>query len=103
MSGERSVTMLHVSDMQFGDKHRFGAEGLTAADRRLSTLAARLLDDINVLREEHGLSPDLVVASGDLAEQARPQEFSLVRDFLAELADGLELGRERIVIVPGNH
>jgi 3',5'-cyclic AMP phosphodiesterase CpdA len=103
MSGERSVTLLHVSDMQFGAKHRFGADGLTSGDRRFSTLAARLLDDIEVLRAEHGLRPDLIVASGDLAEHAKPREFAQVRDFLAELADGLNVPRYRVVIVPGNH
>ncbi|MEV8631077.1 pentapeptide repeat-containing protein, partial [Streptosporangium sp. NPDC051023] len=103
MSTERSITVLHVSDMQFGREHRFGAEGVTAGDRRFSSLAARLLEDVAWLGEEHGVRPDLVVASGDLAEWALPTEFARVGEFLTELSEGLELGRERVVMVPGNH
>ena len=97
------VTILHVSDMQFGAQHRFGADGITPGDRRNSTLAARLLGDLEHLSGEYGLAPDLVVGSGDLTEQAKREEFDQAYDFLAELADGLGLGRHRVAIVPGNH
>src|ERR1022692_1730790 len=97
------VTVLHVSDMQFGAMHRFGGDGVTAGDRHLGGLAARLLRDLAHLKDEYGLTVDLVVASGDLAEQARPTEFEQVHDFLVELSDGLGLGRDRVVMVPGNH
>ncbi|MEV5410559.1 pentapeptide repeat-containing protein, partial [Thermopolyspora sp. NPDC052614] len=103
MSGKSSITILHVSDTQFGAKHRFGAEGLTAADRHLSQLHTRLLDDIRWLEDKHGLRPDLIVASGDLAETGARSEFALVRDFLTGLAQGLGLSRDRVAMVPGNH
>jgi 3',5'-cyclic AMP phosphodiesterase CpdA len=103
VSGRTSITILHISDTQFGAKHRFGNEGLTAGDRRLSRLVSRLLEDIALLRRTHGLEPDLIVASGDLAETGSRSEFQQVRDFLAELAAGLGLDRNRVVMVPGNH
>ncbi|MFF3439391.1 pentapeptide repeat-containing protein, partial [Streptosporangium sp. NPDC002721] len=89
--------------MQFGKEHRFGGEGLTAEDRRHSSLTARLLDDVAWLQGEHDVRPDLVVASGDLAEWALPTEFKKVADFLGEVAKGLGLGKGRVAMVPGNH
>ncbi|MFF5112380.1 metallophosphoesterase [Streptosporangium sp. NPDC000509] len=103
MTGRNSITILHVSDMQFGKEHRFGTEGVTAGDRKHSSLAARLLEDVAWLQDEHGVRPDLVVASGDLAEWALPSEFRKVREFLSEVTEGLGLDRGRISMVPGNH
>jgi len=103
VSSRSSVTILHISDTQFGSKHRFGNDGLTSGDQRFSRLATRLLDDIDLLRKEQGLTPDLIVVSGDLAETGSRSEFTQVRDFLAELTEGLRLGRDRVAIVPGNH
>ena len=103
LTAPAGLTVLHVSDMQFGAHHRFGKDGMTEADRRHDTLAARLLDDLDWLRREHRLAPDLVVVAGDLAEWAMPAEYEAVYEFLTALRDGLGLPTERIVIVPGNH
>jgi 3',5'-cyclic AMP phosphodiesterase CpdA len=97
------LTVLQVSDLRFGALHRFGAEGLTEADRRHDRLAARLLDDLAGLRGSDGLVPDLVVVAGDLAEAAKPVEYEAAHAFLCALRDGLGLPTERIVVVPGNH
>jgi len=72
MSTKPAITVLHVSDMQFGAKHRFGSPEGTPADRQHATLAARLLTDLHHLRDHYDLAPDLIIASGDLAEQAKP-------------------------------
>ncbi|MBW8487233.1 pentapeptide repeat-containing protein, partial [Actinomadura parmotrematis] len=103
MPSEGSVTILHLSDLQFGEKHRHGREGVTAGDRRLSSLAARLLDDLKDVRRAEGIAPDLVVVSGDLAERARPAEYEQVGEFLTDLTAGLGLDAGRTVMVPGNH
>ena len=97
------VTVLHLGDLQFGAHHRFGAGGLSEADRRHDALAARLLDDLAGLRRSHGLVPDVVVVAGDLAETAKPVEYDAAYAFLCALRDGLDLPTERIVVVPGNH
>lgn len=60
------LTILHISDIQFGHKHRCGRLG-DASDAALDTLLARLIRDLDDLREGHGLKPDLLVVSGDLA------------------------------------
>ena len=102
MPGE-AITILHLSDPQFGHNHLFGSSGLTVDDQHLDSLFARLHEDLRGLAEAGGLRPDLVVVSGDLAEWARPSEFEQVREFLEQLAAALDLPRRRVLVVPGNH
>ena len=98
-----AVTVLHVSDMQFGANHLFGGNGLTGADQAYDTLFSGLHDDLARLARSPGLRPDLVVVTGDLAEWARPAEYEQVLQFLTELAGTLGLDRRRVAVVPGNH
>ena len=99
------MTVLHLADTQFGRYHDFERKGLTRADRDHDRLAARLLDDLDRLCGGRGAVPvpDLVVVAGDLAEWALPEEYAAVAAFLADLRRGLDLGPERLVLVPGNH
>jgi 3',5'-cyclic AMP phosphodiesterase CpdA len=103
MHPSRAITILHLSDTQFGRNHRFGRLGLPEPDAPFDTLFARLRDDLQYLKSEHGLVSDLLVASGDLAEWGKKKEFDDVLDFLSRLTEVLGLRRERVVIVPGNH
>jgi len=103
MRPARAITVLHISDLQFGRNHRFGRLGLPEPEAAFDTLFARLRDDVEYLKDKHGLVPDVVIASGDLAEWARKKEFDDVLDFLTRLTGVLGLARERVVIVPGNH
>jgi 3',5'-cyclic AMP phosphodiesterase CpdA len=98
-----AVTLLHVSDPQFGKNHIFGGNGGTPADQAYDTLVVRLIDDLGRMRESYGLRPDLMIVTGDLTEWARPAEFAEVRRFLVEVSEFLGLARDRVVIVPGNH
>src|SRR5262249_53098883 len=97
------LTVLHVSDMQFGARHLFGGNGLTPADQAYDTLFQRLHDDLDRLAGEHGLRPDLMVVTGDLAEQGLPGEFGRAFEFLAALTDAVSLPRRHVAVVPGNH
>jgi 3',5'-cyclic AMP phosphodiesterase CpdA len=72
-------------------------------DRAHDTLAARLIDDLGGLADREGIRPDLVVLSGDLAEQARPSEFGQVRESVTAVASALGLKPDRVAMVPGNH
>jgi hypothetical protein len=63
----RSLTILHLSDVQFGKNHVFGGAGLTDADPHLDSLFVRLHDDLDELREREGVAPDAVVVSGAAA------------------------------------
>uniref|UniRef100_UPI002AD4AF39 TIR domain-containing protein n=1 Tax=unclassified Frankia TaxID=2632575 RepID=UPI002AD4AF39 len=100
---EPAVTVLHISDTQFGAHHVFGRAGRTETDRAHASLFARLHDDLRGRAETEGLRPDLVVVTGDLAETGDEGEFDQVYDFLVALAERLELDRNRFVVIPGNH
>jgi WD40 repeat protein/3',5'-cyclic AMP phosphodiesterase CpdA len=102
-AGEATVTILHVSDMQFGREHRFGRLALGGADEPFDTLLRRLTDDLDVLRKEEGIVPDLVALTGDLAEWAMPKEYADVLRFCEGVQAHLGLTRDRILVIPGNH
>ncbi|MCP4663314.1 MAG: metallophosphoesterase, partial [bacterium] len=91
------ATVLHLSDPQFGLHHRFGSE------QSFDTLQSRLREDLGGLRDDKGLGPDLLIVTGDLAERGLKSELEEVLRFLDGLTDFLELGRDRVVVVPGNH
>jgi Trypsin-like peptidase domain/Calcineurin-like phosphoesterase len=97
------LTLLHVSDSQFGRNHIFGGNGLTPADQARDTLHARLHEDLARLSNEDGLHPDLIVVTGDLAELGLRSELDQAFAFVAALAEAVELPRHRVAIVPGNH
>ncbi len=102
MADERSLTLLHVSDMQFGRHHQF-PQDTEAPPNEFDTLLERIWDDIDALRKSEGLQPDLLVCTGDLAEWAWPTEFADAFRFLDSLAKKLGLGRDRVITIPGNH
>ena len=80
------LTILHLSDPQFGQNPAATAgTGLTAADRYRDSFFARLHEDLAKLAGTHGLRPDLIVVTGDLAERGLPSEFGQVNDFLEQL------------------
>jgi WD40 repeat protein len=105
--GPEPITLLHLSDLQFGRHHRFGRLGAAEAhpDAAFDTLLARLQQDLRDLVDEHGqpLRPELVLLTGDLAEWGRKSEMEDVLRFTRALAEALALPPERLVIIPGNH
>ena len=103
-SSAAPITILHISDPQFGRNHRFGRLGLPAPDDQFDSLIQRLADDLAALRDgEYALRPNVLVVSGDLAEWGKRSEFDDADEFLQQLTDRLNLDRRRVVIVPGNH
>lgn len=99
----RALTLLHLSDPQFGRHHR-EPSGATASDRDHDTLCARLLQDLASLEDDgEPVRPELVVVTGDLSEWARPSELRAFEAFAGDLLAGLGLPRDRLVLVPGNH
>ena len=102
-SEESPITILHVSDIQFGVKHRFGRLNLGGSDEKFDTLLKRLTDDLDKLGDSEGLRPDLVVLTGDLAEWGKKKEYEDVYSFCVGLQEHLKLSRDRILVIPGNH
>jgi 3',5'-cyclic AMP phosphodiesterase CpdA len=89
------VTILHVSDTQFGEYHRFG-DGI-------DSLASNLIVDLRGLGNE-GIPPiELIIFSGDIAEKGLKSEYAQARAFIDGLCAHTGLDYERVVVVPGNH
>jgi HipA-like protein len=93
----RAVTLLHLSDLQFGPHHRFDEAGA------LGSLLERLRQDLDPLMQRDGLAPDLIVLTGDLTEGGKKSEFDQVLHFARKLAGLVELPPRRVVLIPGNH
>ncbi|MRG95952.1 HipA N-terminal domain-containing protein [Polyangium spumosum] len=93
----KRLTLLHLSDLQFGRAHGFPAGGSPGS------LVDRLAQNLARLRDEEHVRPDLVLLSGDLAEWGLPREFEEVALFVRELARSLALDVRRFVLIPGNH
>lgn len=91
---QAAVTILHLSDLQLGAKNRFGG-----AEALLTSLGY----DLDDLGRQYGLQPDLLVITGDLSETAMPSELADCSSLVNGLLKKLGLGRERLVVVHGNH
>ena len=102
MGAQDSITLLHVSDMQFGRNDRFGNLVSQDLDAEFDTLFQRLSDDLAVV-EQQGVKPQIIVISGDLTEWARKTEFDDAFEFLVKLSERLGIPRCHVVLVPGNH
>jgi hypothetical protein len=73
------ITILHLSDTQFGRHQRFGNLSLPEPDAPFDTLFQRLSDDPEVLEKE-GAKPQ-VIFWGDLAEWGKKSEFEDLLQF----------------------
>jgi 3',5'-cyclic AMP phosphodiesterase CpdA/DNA-binding NarL/FixJ family response regulator len=90
--------ILHISDIHYGfdgvDPHS-GSYG--------STLNA-LVRDVKEQYAADGIPlPNLVVVSGDITNKGSVQGYELAKGFLLDLCSALTIGRDRIVLLPGNH
>lgn len=90
----RPPSILHISDLHFGERSVLGDD--------LS--ASRLFEDATEAISREGVrSPDIVVISGDLSDTGHPDEFRQAACFIAELRRLLGIGAGALVVVPGNH
>jgi formylglycine-generating enzyme required for sulfatase activity/predicted MPP superfamily phosphohydrolase len=89
-----SITWLHLSDLHFraGERHAWDEDIVLRA----------LLDDVQA-RIENGLTPDVILVSGDIAFQSAPEEYALAGQFFDELLKATGLPKTRLFTVPGNH
>lgn len=99
----RSLRIIHLSDIHFGNHHRFGGEITAAGDYvggdGFPTLAESIREDLASVEDE---APQMVCITGDLTEIASADEFNLARGFCKALCDGATaLGP--LSVVPGNH
>jgi 3',5'-cyclic AMP phosphodiesterase CpdA len=72
------LTLLHISDLHFGPPY------YPVAGEAVHAFA-------------HNLQPDVIVASGDFTQRAKPEQFRAAREYLDRLP------AVPIVVTPGNH
>lgn len=123
----QQLIIVHLSDLHFGDKHRFdpppGDDGLRGPREGFPHLHESVLSDLaNLLTRDgtHGLADRDAFASpadtpvrvifaltGDFTEIGAEKEYNRARDFLAGIRGAIVFGwriRSRdIFLVPGNH
>jgi predicted phosphodiesterase len=92
------LTILHLSDLQFGRNHRY-----PKGKDSYQTLFAKLADDLAYLADTHEVAPNAVVVTGDMAQCSKLDEYKQAAEFFEKLLAKLKIGKQRVVIVPGNH
>ncbi len=87
-----ALQWLHISDFHFkaGDGY----------DRNVVLQA--LLGLVERYRKE-GRRPDLIFATGDIAQSGKESEYKLATTFFDELLKAAQLDKRHLFIVPGNH
>jgi len=92
-SGNR-FGLIQLSDLQFGEKHRFGNP---------SKIAEKLLYDIKKMESEYDFIPLYIILSGDITEKSHSNEFNDAASVIEEISRDLKIDRRNILCVPGNH
>lgn len=95
-----SVSLIHLSDLHFGDSGRFSA---WQAGELGKCCAASALEALNKLGASGPDRERFVVVTGDLTQTAHPTEFELAATFLGAVAGELRIDHDRFVFCPGNH
>ena len=95
----RPITVLHLADIRLGSE----ADSAPDVQTRQESLLACLQTEMAELERQHGLSPDLIVLSGDLVAGGLRSEFQQLLEFALALCQHFDLPRDRLVVVPGKH
>jgi hypothetical protein len=92
-------SILHLSDLHFGPDHAFPPNTTKYPIPKLS-----LADKISeIIRARRDYKIGVVVISGDLLTKGEEQGYNVAETFLETLLKNLKLGKEHVVITPGNH
>jgi len=94
--GDYRLQFLHISDL-----HAKGS-GEKEPWRRRRVLGDAWRRNLETLLAEEG-PIDFVFFTGDAAQSGRPEEFSEVTDFFNSVCEEMDIGFDRLFVVPGNH
>lgn len=104
----RQVVILHLSDLHFGDKHRFDPPKTPSGGRPprtgYPTALEKLAEDLN---HDDPKCPVIFCMTGDFAEEGKTSEFGEAESFIKGLwqtpAFGTKRGVDCMFFVQGNH
>lgn len=89
---DQEATWLHISDFHFKSGDPYDRDVvLNAFIRSLPTLI------------ERSGAPDFIIASGDIGHSGQEAEYLAASQFFDKLLDLLNLSKDRLIVVPGNH
>ncbi|MHB1606427.1 MAG: metallophosphoesterase family protein [Leptospirales bacterium] len=88
----RSICWLHISDIH-----------MRVIDAWSHDVVLKAMCEDMVRRRGHGVSPDFILATGDLAFSGKMEEYKLVESFFDALSTASGVPKERIFCIPGNH
>jgi 3',5'-cyclic AMP phosphodiesterase CpdA len=101
-STERKLTLLHLSDIQFGEKHVYKNN-----DR--DTILGELEKALESFSSLGRAFPDIIIVSGDIADKGSEKEYDDALEFLRKLCSKVEelsgkaIPPNRVILTPGNH
>jgi 3',5'-cyclic AMP phosphodiesterase CpdA len=104
----RQVVIIHLSDLHFGEKHRFNPPKTPSGDRPARngypTALEKLAEDLN---HDDPKCPVIFCLTGDFAEYGKTSEFGEAEVFIRGLCDAPAFGSKRglgcMFFVEGNH
>lgn len=96
------IGIIHLSDIQFGPKHRFVEPDKNKSDY-FDEFLEKTCTDILLMSKDNDIPLDLLVHSGDLAETGSPKELQRGFQFLDKISEQLKIPRQNVIVVPGNH
>jgi hypothetical protein len=94
--GQYRLQFLHISDLHAkgsGEKERW---------RRRRVLGDAWQRNLETIQQEEG-GVHFVFFTGDAAHSGNPNEYTEVTDFLTALCGELNIGLDRLFVIPGNH
>jgi len=86
--------IIQLSDLQFGEKHRFGNP---------SNIYEKIGSDVDFYADKYQFMPIYLLLTGDITETAHANEFEEATEVIGKLAQRLSIDRDSILSVPGNH
>lgn len=98
------TTLLHLSDLHFGQKVSSPNDGYLTSKSGAKSLANQIFTQLNSKDVKQRIEPvSLIIISGDITDSAEPNQYGYAKEFIQELGSKLNLTSEKILIVPGNH
>jgi len=103
MKEKRKLAILHISDLHIVNNSAY-KKAYTNEKKEYSTqFISTFIDKLKQIKQEKKIDDIIFIVSGDLSESGKEKEYDKVIDFLDEITKELNIDKQNILIVPGNH
>lgn len=99
------INILHLSDIQYGRHHVDVKKKRKPIYKKwdYDDQLEKIKESLDNLEKKHGVRPNFIAVTGDIAEESKPEEYILADSFIGGIAAHLGIDRRYVVMVPGNH